>query len=466
MGRRQTGVILALTCCGCTHGVIDPYSYAPKTSSSIYQQPLDITDVTAFSEESPLSLAEILDVALRNNPSTKLSWAKARAAAAQYGQSQSPNFPTLSGNFTYERSKTTFPPEFGTPRFVQYLSDWGPELALTYTLLDFGQTRATTESARQALLYADFTHNRQIQTTLQRVTSDYYNYLSQQELLQAQESDLYTAQTTFDAVEQELCAGVKDKSDLLQAQTQLLQTKIQLVNQRQTVINAKALLLTDMGVNANQSISIEKLPAVPPIEEMLKSSDQLLAIALRKRADLVAAEARLRSQEAAVDAAWRQFWPTVTYNLTAFQELSNPGGNLNVNYTSTVALNFPIFSGLSTLNNLKQTRAKKVEAEAELRQMQLSVIQDVVTSHAAVKTAFDALQFSDSLLLTASRQYEVILGRYKAGVATILELVSAQSTLADARASQVSSSNQWLNSLVTLSYAAGTLEPPKKQQVQ
>ncbi|HEY5236658.1 MAG TPA: TolC family protein, partial [Rhabdochlamydiaceae bacterium] len=139
---RRYAVTLALLA-GCTHGVIDPYSYAPKSPSTRYQQPLDITDVTCFSPDNALSLAEIIDVALRNNPSTKLTWAKARAASAIYGQSQSPNFPTLSGNFTYERSKMTYPPEFGTPRFVQFLSDWGPELSLSYTLLDFGQTRAT-----------------------------------------------------------------------------------------------------------------------------------------------------------------------------------------------------------------------------------------------------------------------------------------------------------------------------------
>jgi outer membrane protein len=301
---------------------------------------------------------------------------------------------------------------------------------------------------------------------LQQVTSDYYNYLSQQELLSAQEADLHTAHTTFSAVQEELKAGVKDKSDLLQAQTQLLQTQIQHVNQKQTVITAKALLLTDMGVSSNQSINIEKLPAVPPIDEMLQTADHLLSIALCKRADLIAAEARLKSEEAAVDAAWREFWPTITYNLTAFQEFTNPGGNLNVNYSSTISLNIPIFSGFSTLNNWKEARARKDEAEAELRQSQLNVIQDVVTSHASVKSAFDALQFADSLLATAQKQYDVILCRYKAGVATILELVSAQSTLADARASQVSSSNQWLNSLVNLSYAAGTLEAPKKQEMQ
>jgi outer membrane protein TolC len=460
-------ILLSILCYGCTgtHGVLNPYSYAPRSSSSFYQSPLDVTDAT-FSPDKALTLAEILDIALRNNPSTKLIWAKARAAAAQYGQSQSPNFPTITGNYTYERSKTTYPPEFGTPRFVQFLSDWGPQVSLAYTILDFGQTRATTEAARQALLYADYIHNRQIQTILQQVTSDYYNYLSQQEQLKAIESDLITAKTTMDAVSQELESGVKDSSDCLQAQTQLLQTQIQLVNQKQTLVNARAMLLSDMGISANQAITIAELPEVPPIDQMLQTADQLLAVALQKRSDLIAAEASVRSQEAAIEAAWRQFLPTVAYNLTAFHETSNPGGNLDVNYSSVISLNFPIFSGYSTMNNLKQVRAQKQQAEANLRQTQLNVIQDVVTSYSSVKTAFDALQYSDTLLKTAEEQYNVILARYKKGVTTILDLVSAQSSLANARASQVGSTNQWLTSLVNLSYAAGTLEPPKKGTCQ
>lgn len=442
-----------------THGAWDPFSYAPSSPSSAYKEPLDLTDVKKFTTQTPLTLAEIIDIALRNNPSTKLSWAKARAAAAQYGSAQSPDFPSITASYSYERSKTTYPPEFGTPRFVQYLTEWGPQLELTYTILDFGQTRATTESAWQALLFADYTHNRQIQTVMQQVISDYYDYLNQQEQLTANEADLLTAQTTYDAAHLEFTAGIKDLSDLLQAETQLLQSRIQLTSQKQNVINARATLLSEMGMNADQTIEIEKLPEVPPIDEMTKTADELVAIALQKRSDLIAAEAQLKSQEAAVDAAWRQFWPTVSLNLTADRLVAKPGGDLDVNYTSTVALSFPLFSGFSTLNNLKQMRAQKEQAEANLRQVQLNVIQDVVISHTQVKTAFETLQFTDTLLKASEKQYTVALSRYKAGVGTILELISAQSTLIDARSQQVNSTNQWLTSLINLSYAAGTLQP-------
>ncbi len=465
---RVSWIVVGLVCSGCmaTSGVIDPFSYAPKSSSAFYGQKLDLNDVTRFSPDHPLTLAEIVDIALRNTPTTKLTWAKARAASAQYGQAQSPDFPTISGNYSYNRSKTTYPPEFGSPRFVQYLTEWGPQLELTYTILDFGQTRFSTESARQALLFADYTHNRQIQTVLQQVTSDYYNYLNQLEQLKANEADLVTAQTTFNAAKAGFEAGVKDVSDFLQAQTQLLQSDIQLITQRQNVINARAGLLADMGLDSNQMIEIEKLPDVPPIDQMNQTADELVALALQKRADLIAADAQVKSQEAAVDAAWRQFWPTLTVDLTADHLIAKPGGDLNVNYTSVVALNFPIFSGFSTLNSLRQARAQKSQAEASRRQTELSVIQEVVTSHSQVKTSFETLQMTDTLLKTTEEQYQVALARYQSGVGTILELVSAQSSLIDARSSQVNSTNQWLTSLVNLSYAAGTLEPPQKGAIR
>src|SRR6516162_3858379 len=42
-------------------------------------------------------LPTVIDVALRSNPQTKLAWYGAEAAAAQYGQSRSDNYPRVVG---------------------------------------------------------------------------------------------------------------------------------------------------------------------------------------------------------------------------------------------------------------------------------------------------------------------------------------------------------------------------------
>lgn len=467
--------LLAIVGFGCmaNRGVVEPYSYAPRTSSSMYKMPLDLTSMKLEERTEPLTLAELVDIALRNNPTTRLTWAKARAAAAAWAQSQSPNFPTLSGNYTIVRDKSTLVTtgaQTSTPAqnqaatsttivFSELSTTWGPELQLSYTLLDFGLTSANVRSAKEALISADFSHNYQIQTVLNQVASDYYNYLSQQQLLKAQEADLDTACVTEAAVRAQVCAGVKDKSDLLQAQTQLLQTQINLTNQRQNVINAKAVLFTDIGLGAEKQLSVADTLEVPPIEQMEQNVDAILAVALSKRSDLIAAEASLRSQNAAVDAAWRQFLPNVTYDLTVNQSRAKPGGDLGIQYTGILSLNYPIFSGFSTVNQYRQAKSIRDQAAATLRQTELSVTEQVITSHAAVRTAFEALRFADELLTTAAEQYKVSLERYKAGVGTIIDLVTAQNTLAVSRAQNVSSTTAWLTALVNLSYSAGTLVP-------
>jgi len=60
-----------------------------------------------------------------------------------------------------------------------FLSTFTPALTLTYTVFDFGQTRSTSESARQALFMADWTHNQEIQTVIQTVMDNYYDYIYQ-----------------------------------------------------------------------------------------------------------------------------------------------------------------------------------------------------------------------------------------------------------------------------------------------
>jgi outer membrane protein len=53
----------------------------------------------------------------------------------------------------------------------------------------------------------------------------------------------------------------------------------------------------------------------------------------------------------------------------------------------------------------------------------------------------------------------VALARYRAGVGSVLDLLSAQSALADARAQRVLAHLQWNTSLAQLAHDAGILDP-------
>ncbi len=461
----------AMVCGGCYSNrlVIDPWEGAPRTSSTVWKAPSKVKlskpcwSPVRPEGENPLTLAEVIDLALQNSPQTAQSWASARQAAASYAQAQSTDFPTIDGNYSWSRSRSLSGPTFGsTASTILYLSSWGPQLSLSYTILDFGQQRATSEAARYALYFSDWTHNYTIQTLIQTVTDDYYNYLYQKELLIANEEDLVTAQTTLDAASLGFQTGVNDVSDVLQARTQMLQTAIQLTAQRQQLENAYAQLLSDMGLPADFPITVERMPHVDPDTGMLQDVDQLMDLALKQRPDLLAAEATVKSKEESLLAAKRQFWPSLAYSLNYGKTTYTGWVSDKYDFTSMLSVSLPIFTGFSNLNQVRQAQATKELAEAQLVQTRLSVIQGITTSYTSVYTARDTVKFSCEFLASSLQQYKVVLSQYKAGTNTITNLVSAQSSLATARAQDVSSRQQWFTSLTALAYATGSLSEPQQ----
>lgn len=472
--------------CYVNRAALDPWGYAPSSSDQVWTPKKLITSMVTQAPEGPeipygehpLSLAELIDVALLNNTQTKQTWAQARAAAAQYGQSQSQFFPSLDGNFSFLRTRDSSlftgagssatttgntanaGVSTGNQLFIVTFNEWGPQLALNYVIFDFGQRRASSESARQALYYADYTHNRNIQTLLQTITTDYYHLLYEKQLLDAYAQNVETAQVTLDAATLGLDTGVKDVSDTLQAKTQFLQNEIQYVGQKQLVQNSYASLLSHMGLPANKEFPIEPLPTALPLDDDMPMLETLLSTALQFRPDYLAAQAEYRSKEQSVKAAKAQNWPTVKYTLDFGRTYYSGGLNDNYDYTSTFSLSVPIFSGYYYMNNIKIAEANKEQAQAEMDQVELQVIKDVTTSHYNVQIAFETLKCSVAYYASAKEQYTVALAQYKQGTNTILDVVSAQSSLADARAQKASAIQGWYSSLTSLAYALGCITKP------
>lgn len=465
-----SAVAVLLLCGGCyvDRSLVAPYKAAPKNAHTVWNPPssakqkaLNAPTEFPFSQDIPATLAELITVALANNTQTQITWAQARLAAAEYGQTQSEYFPSISGSYTWTRLRTLVGPAINSPvPSILYLSDWGPQLQLSYTIFDFGLRNATTAAAHQALFFADWTHNREIQTVIQVVSSDFYNYLLQRQLLKAYMMNLETARVTLDAAQVGLTSGVRDLSDVLQAQTQLYQFEITVVNQQYNVQSSLSQLLSDMGLPANHPLTVQDFPIIRPEDSMLRDVDDLLTIAMQTRADLLAAEANLQSKEQNVLAAERQSWPTIQYNFTYGKtKYKTHLGTASDGFDFNGALSFsiPLFAGFYYTNGVKIAEANKQQADAQLQQVMLNVVQDVTNAHFNVKVTFEGLRYANQYLLSAAEEYNVILSQYRTGVNTITNVLSAQSSLADARAKEATAIKDWFNSLVKLNYATGIL---------
>ncbi len=424
-----------------------------------------------------LSLSELLDIALQNNPTTKQTWAVARSSAAQYGESLSSFYPSLEFSSFYYRQKAGFP-ETGVPTATagspttissgaspgaagvqeSYFSEAGPDLILSYTLFDFGQRTAASTAARESLYYADLTHNQQIQTVLQKVISDYYNYLYQKALACSARADLETAQISLDAANEKFALGIAALGDVAQARTQYLQSKMSLNTQRQNVENAFSQLAVDLGLPPNIPFKVQALPEKVCADPILKDIDSLVALAQSQRQDFLAAQSDLKAKEASLLQAKRAVMPVITSQFSTGRYWFNGGFSEPENHwTAVFSVTFPIFSGYSFRNKVRGAEANVELSKAKLMQSELSMIQSVTNAHMGVKISAMNLNDSEEYLKAAELEFDISLTGYRAGTATILDILQAQSSLADARSKKAGAQKDWFLSLADIAYATGSL---------
>ncbi len=426
--------------------------------------------------QNELSLAELIDIALQNNPATKQTWAQARSAAGVYGQSLSNYYPSLQFDGTYLRQKGTAPGSQGAAPSAtgnttgtssnvfgsnttasNYLTTVSPDLYVSYTILDFGVRSSIAETARQALYYADMTHNQQIQTVLQIVMNDYYFYLYQIEILRSDEANLRNAQASLDAANQRFALGVAALGDVAQARTQFLQSRINLTNQKQTVENSFSQLAVDLGLPANVPFKVQPMPEQIVAKPMLESVDALVEIAQTQRQDFLASQANVCSKAAALKYAKTQLYPIVNGTFDIGRSWFKVNKNDGYHFAGELSLTFPIFSGFYYQNGIRKAAADLDQARAEMLQTELSVIQNVTTAHMGVKTSADNLRDTEEYLSAAELEFDIQLKSYQAGTTTILSLLSSQYSLADARAKKAGSQFQWFSSIASIAYATGSL---------
>jgi outer membrane protein len=415
-------------------------------------------------EREPVSktyaLAKLIDIALVNNPSTRDAWERARAAAARWGASRGEYYPAITGDASGYR--------IGGEDSSGYYGSVG--LSLSYLLLDFGGRAASVESARQALIAANWNHNQTIQDILRDVPQAYYTYLGNRAKVRASESNLKEALTSLNSTEQRKKAGVSTIADVLQVRAKVDQVRLNLVTNQGAVKTSHGNLATAVGWPANANFEVADEPEAPPLEEITHNTEKLIQFALKDRPDLASARAAVLKSEADLKKAESDLWPklTATGNL-AWSGLDADlggyfpgGGSINdssVNYYAGLSLQFPLFEGFSLRNSVRAAQADLEATRAVLRAKEESVISDVWTAFYDMQTAGQQLETSETLLVSSKESYRVSLARYRAGVTDIVELLNAQSTLASARAQRVQAKTDLFTSYAELLHAIGAQIP-------
>ncbi len=404
--------------------------------------------------QKQLSLADVVDLALCNNPQTRSAWANSRAQAAQLGASISSYLPTLSGPISVSRNRS----ETGATTTEATLKS--ASVSASYLLYDFGGREANVENSKQLLVAANATRDELLQNIFLSAVQAYYTLLSVRASVQSYQIAETAASKSLDAAQARYQAGTATQADRLQAQTALSQTVLNRIRAEGDAANAQGTLANIMGFDASQPFALAPAPEMGPDPAAERGIGKLIEEARQNRPDLVAAEAQIRAAEAQLDATKAQGLPSISLNgsLSRSETLNSGATTTSYGRGVGVSISVPWFSGFKDTYRNRAAQAQLEGKVAERDRLANQIALEVWKAYQALLTNSQALRAADDLVASAEQSEKMALGRYKAGVGSILDALTAQSTLAGAHQQRVAALYNFQASKFVLAQAIGQLD--------
>ncbi len=420
---------------------IAPLKPSPQLSARVGEAPCS-TDLPSM----PLTAIDAVDLTLCNNPQTREIWAASRAQAALVGVAQSAWLPDIDGRVNATRNFTD------ARNFNQNTA----ALTLSWLMFDFGQRSANIENAQQLLNAAASSQSAAVQSLFLSALQSFYTAQATRAAVVSATQAERSAQEGFQVAEGRYKAGVATPADRLQAQTAFSQATLNRIKAEGEARNSLGTLANVLGFDAQQRIALVEYQGMPVEKVFQRDVDRLIDEARQRRPDLKAAEAQLKAAEAGIDLARAQGRPTVSVSTgPTWQEIGGVaanGGNVGI------TLNVPIFSGFETTYRVRSAAAQAEVRAAQRDRIRSQIALDVWKAYQSLTTATQSLKATADLVASAEQSERVALGRYKAGVGTVLDLLAAQSALAGARLQRIQAALDWYVFRATLAQTMGALD--------
>ncbi len=434
------------------------------------------------------NLAELIDIAQRSNPETRVAWERARQAAAAVGLTESAYYPYIVAAavggydrafipFPQLRTKLQPPPTNGNLPNVEIVGGGTlitesllarAELNAKWLLLDFGERKATRAAAREQLMMANVGFNGTHQKIVFDVTDRFYQLGTARQKVMVTQSALDAAKTVEQAAQARFDNGLATKPELLQAQQQSAQSNFDVQASLGAESDARVALIESIGLLPTVQLNVADLPPRSGLDAQSEDSvGELITKALAQRPDLVAKLANVRAKEQGILKIRAEYYPKVTLD-THFTETdlqvsvakSDYFGGTRPTFGAFLTMEVPIFDGFARRHKLDMAEAGLRQAENELAGARDSAARDVWKAYTGYTTALKKQDAAEKLLTASKSAFDAVLDSYKQGLSTYTEVVTAERNLTSALATSHDTQSAIYTSQAALALSVGDLARP------
>ncbi len=440
---------------------------APQPEVLAKQAQAAVTSKPAAGAPISLSLQEALALARKNEPTYQAVATEAGVARETRAQARDVLLPSVNFNTSALYTQSN---QIGTSNTVKFIANNAPHEYVSqgnvHQILDIASWeiyRSTAAQAAAAKARAEIAARGLVVTVVQ-------NYFA----VAAAEKKLESAMRTADEGEKFLkLTGALEKggevahSDVIKAELQAQDRRRQLQEAKLEALNARldlaVLLFPDFNDNYQLSDDLHGNVALPPQAEFE-------AQAAQQNPEIRAALAATQAAGHDVNAARAGYLPSITldyfYGIDATNYAVNgvdPTNNTkfsNLGSSALASLNWPIWNWGATQSQVRQAELRRDQTKRELSFAQRKLLAEMRSLYSEAETALNELAGLQRSSELAADSLKLTTDRYQGGEATVLEVVDAQTTFAQANAAYQDGAVRYRVALANLQTLTGVLTTP------
>jgi len=294
------------------------------------------------------------------------------------------------------------------------------------------------------------------------VVQDFYTVAAAQQKVLSAKKAAEEGQSFLKLTQDLEKGGEVAHSDVIKADLQAQERRRQMQEAQLGLINARLDLAVLIFPDFNENYEVaDDLHAAVPLPTLGEVQQQ----AARENPEVRAALEVAHAASADVTGARAGYLPSLSldywYGIDAQQfAVNGPNGVSNLGSSAAATLNIPIWNWGATQSRIKQAELRRTQAQRELSLAQRKLLAEIKSLHAEAETAYSELGGLERSAELAADSLRLTTLRYKGGEATVLEVVDAQTTNAQASAFYQDGAVRYRVALANLQTLTGVLATP------
>jgi outer membrane protein len=414
------------------------------------------TLVPSDAQQRILTLNECVRIAWGEQPQVAVAERNRQIAWERVKSVRANLLPQLSAGYQFRRflsTRSVF--QLGLPRLVTTTTEFKEtSLSVSQLLFDTFQTPLQIQQAKAQANAASSTYERTKADIALQVTQQFFTVLQAKAQVRLQERVLERARRLLEAAEAGFKAGTVARLDVLRAQVQVRTAEVDLLSAQNQERVAMLTLRNLMGVSDDFTFDIAEPTEEPPAD--FPSLTQLLAQAFRQRPEVREAEWQRESAEAARQLARIAMLPTLTVN-GSYNRYPSSSRNIGKEWSVNLIVGFPIFDGGRLRAELMTAELQREQAELTLQRTLNDIRLQVQQAYLNWQNARERLAAAQEAVKEASETARLTEEAYRAGAASLLDVLNAQVALAQAEAQELQARYDLRRAIFALRHAIGEI---------